>query len=336
MNYTNDDLINMFFEMYPEYKPAIDKNLAENGSEKDKLLLLLDDIKSTFSENNENMIFWWISMLVTKRILVFGDIDNPHDSFNHIKNLYSRIDNPKKYDWQKDNINESNAIYSIAGATRNLTFVLKSKFLNNIVSETGFDVNYGCCYDCGTPLKMNIKGNVITVSSIHGEACTSQRFHKVKVKFPSGKVVAAGGLPGMYDRPDGVYLNDGLSAEVKFNDHYAKKNIAHLFVGNTSPSIYVKGDKIIGGENNEQEDTSGKVGKICTDLWWTTMMDHDEYIKMLKKLGRTKEEIKEIFDFWTFNIFDVEPGTYEFTSRYSSFDEDEFDGVYFEAVKVLD
>ena len=111
--------------------------------------------------------------------------------------------------------------------------------------------------------------------------------------------------------------------------NFAEKNISHVFVGNTCPSLYWKDNKmaientwtnegrycICGHDRGDDYwknspcecgfievksiEDSKNISNICTDLWWVTIMDKKIYKEILYKSLEdnvdfyTEEEIQE-------------------------------------------
>jgi hypothetical protein len=91
-------------------------------------------------------------------------------------------------------------------------------------------------------------------------------------------------------------------------EHYAKAGMAHAIVGNTCPTFFrlAPCKFIIGttGPNGENPVKGArKVGHICTDLWWYSVCDYDEYVR---RAGQ--EPPKE----YGYDIVKCKPGVYRF------------------------
>lgn len=88
-----------------------------------------------------------------------------------------------------------------------------------------------------------------------------------------------------------------------------------------APNKYKIGCYVEEGDEGYTEDTKSpgeRVAGICTDLWWFSLADYDEFVA---RDGLTKYNPETQ---WTVNTFDVTPGTYKFTyhSYDTSFDRD--------------
>lgn len=97
----------------------------------------------------------------------------------------------------------------------------------------------------------------------------------------------------------------------------ADKDIATIFVGNSSPQIFQNNNKL--SFNSYSEDTPPDeeykdVGYVCTDLWRVTVADKQTLAEILQK-KYTKEEADEILTQWEneSSIVSVKPGRYKLT-----------------------
>lgn len=103
----------------------------------------------------------------------------------------------------------------------------------------------------------------------------------------------------------------------------AEKNIASIFVSNTSPDIFTsKDNKIVALDWDEEEKSHHdylknqglkKAGMVCTDLWRATLVDEAVLDKLFAEYY-TSEEISELKQEWqdtTFIKIKVKPGKYK-------------------------
>lgn len=105
---------------------------------------------------------------------------------------------------------------------------------------------------------------------------------QVAINIPSGKLAFGNDFREQFDPLD--TFNYDVNADVGIKntiEDYSKLNLAHGFVGNTCPRVYRNGD-IIHILDSSVEDAASvpgeKVGSICTDLWWYSMADYEEYV----------------------------------------------------------
>lgn len=115
----------------------------------------------------------------------------------------------------------------------------------------------------------------------------------VSLKSPSGKLVFLNHPYHFFklQREDKyeVSINSTLGCieETKF---YAKHNIGHFFIGNTTAYIMQKDGEILTtlfDEDDQKHAAKYKAykmrGSVCTDVWWYTVLDHDLYLSMCAK-----------------------------------------------------
>jgi len=155
--------------------------------------------------------------------------------------------------------------------------------------------------------------------------------YSIDLSVPSGKLVIANDLRDLFEneyeeedlrpcsRGFGFNLNSDMGCRQVF-EAYGKLGMAHGFVGNTCPGVYrinedaltisrIKYDEDL---NDEDDPLPGeRVAGICTDLWWYSIVDYDDYVR------RTGEKPNE----WC-SIVEVKPGTYRVTHRYHLLDRD--------------
>ena len=93
-------------------------------------------------------------------------------------------------------------------------------------------------------------------------------------------------------------INSSLGCEQRTKSYYEKLGIIHVCVSNTSPNIFQSGDDIVVGYEKKcrndfktkelyqkyADKTYGdyvKKGHVCTDLWWTTIMEEEKLVEIL-------------------------------------------------------
>lgn len=147
------------------------------------------------------------------------------------------------------------------------------------------------------------------------------------LNVPSGKLVVANDLRPLFpcDEPrDSINGSYGCYAMTMA---YAQVGMAHGFVGNTSPAVYLKdsprdgtrlwiGSFYVDGDDERRDcDDDGFIAaaSICTDLWWYSIVDYDEFerrvaaspLKRVKGLS-TDEAVRLVGG----KVIDVERGLY--------------------------
>lgn len=132
----------------------------------------------------------------------------------------------------------------------------------------------------------------------------------IAINIPSGKIAYDDDLREQYPVEYVHYVNNIVGIKNTIED-YGKLGLFYGYVGNSCPSIYKEGNLLrIGNPKYDEhykkivEKIPGeKVGYICTDLWWYSLADYDDYISR----GGNKK----------IDTFDVEPGRYVLKHRLS-------------------
>lgn len=175
------------------------------------------------------------------------------------------------------------------------------------------------CHDCGAgfTVRARIDGEILKMLVTSKEKCAKNREYSVEVDFPSGEVVVGDWLPFFSELEDKEVITrigadlcyaEGIRAE---SEHAAKNGYAFFFVGNTCPSIWREGENLRVGSLPEDEQEIS-IGCVCTDLWWTTMIDVERYKELLTAIGQTySEELVK-----SMNVIKVEPGRYRIKPYY--------------------
>lgn len=201
---------------------------------------------------------------------------------------------------------------------------MKEKHKDGLLLCRSFDVE---CNECGERLNIRYDGKRLFTDSVC-EIPGGLKPWTIELDVPSGKLVFENDFRNLFpeaEEDEHANVSVNLTKGVKLTEEmYAKYGMFHCFVGNTCPGIYKfpDGRVVIGSYPDEvyNKDTEEyepvdhgvdqySVGSICTDLWWFSAMDHDEYVKRggdFEKRGWVTPDVVE-----------VEPGRYKLTSYYS-------------------
>lgn len=141
----------------------------------------------------------------------------------------------------------------------------------------------------------------------------------IDLKVPSGKIVVADDLRGVYDwRVGGEDVKEFASynsalGQHQVIEHMASVGCAYGPVGNSCPGLYCTGDGtyVIANawtdDDDEIIDPEAKgwerLASICTDLWAYSIADLDDF---LSKGGTVNDNV---------DVVEVPAGTYRFTHR---------------------
>jgi len=204
----------------------------------------------------------------------------------------------------------------------------------------------GCSY-CGVK-RFHMETNGVALR-LTGEPCALPNGfepNEWELNVPSGKILVANDLRRWFPLPEGDGDIQSVNTVIgcrQTAQAYAAVGMSHAFVGNTCPGVFklADGSFKIASEpyDDADEETQAafegkRVAGICTDLWWYSLCDSDEFDRRLKKFGGTKKD-KSI------ETIDVKPGVYRFRHHDdSSRDHDTSEGetVYatFEWVREAD
>lgn len=187
---------------------------------------------------------------------------------------------------------------------------------------------HNCPY-CAAYIKFSFDGHNLTII---GECANPGGFKDVSVELniPSGKMVFANDLRRWFKIHGSYNINLDVGI-VRTIQAYEKVGMAHGFVGNTCPRIYKENETSISisasplenkwdedskkyidrdDEEVKKETPSGEdVGGICTDLWWYSVVDYNDFRVRFLNTGGTLKAFKE-FVKRSCTVVDVTPGVF--------------------------
>ncbi len=318
-------------EVQKKLMDLMTKIAADNPDMADEIQLMraADVVKAHLTDITKN-----------RTIVLTGDIG--HLSIDHIINdAFVKIDAPKKYAFQDDNVNEQEFLRSLLSCVP--SYIMHAKFSMQQLSDaidgkewlelpTHYDRK---CYDCAKQLGIAFKGNEVRITA--DGPCDHNRKFAIEVDFPTGEVVFDDWPARFSEARDAGFLIEPsekesvnyLKGQRASTENYAKQQIVHHSVGNTCPSFYVNketGAIQIGSAWDEERDDRitpegmESVGAFCTDLWWVTMLDRKFYDAIVTKLP--DEKSKKYYD-KELHIAHIPPGRYRFTCYGQTRDESE-------------
>ncbi len=239
----------------------------------------------------------------------------------------------KKHDWRPITNNLANdyffqATYFIKKEDRNDSSI-KQRYEDLIEQVNKQDVSKcfnaqtheASCFDCGQSMKIKMDGwqPTFTVYNpkatnmeeryIKPESCISNNIISLDVEFETGELLIA----------DWIRIEEFTTASkagkrfdinsskgvIEQTTHYLKEhNFISVFVGNSSPTIYEHNNKLVFGrevwgtdeEEEDKEYTSlfKEKGTVCTDLWWVTIIDKSQLIKIVASSGIEQDAATKI------------------------------------------
>lgn len=194
-------------------------------------------------------------------------------------------------------------------------------------------VNLGCsgrvsttCGYCGSRrFKLETNGRTLRLS---GSECTyPDGFPKNEweLNVPSGKIVVANDLRKWFPLPEGNSNFDvaGVLGGRQTAQACAAVGMSHAMVGNSCPSVFKLADGQFKIANKPHDDYWDKekskylpykpktkfqgrrVASICTNLWWYSLCDFNEFKRRVKRFGGSLKEAAA-------TSISVKPGVYLF------------------------
>ena len=146
---------------------------------------------------------------------------------------------------------------------------------------------------------------------------------EIAIEIPSGKIVFRDDLRQIFTIPEGEGYPQNASGPLwskLITEAYGRVGLLHGYVGNSCPNIHKQEDTLIIGnpswdkKYNSRKDLPGEsIGSICTDLWWYSIADKDEFLKQCKKLNIDPDKVG--LD----GTVDVTPGRYVLKHYYPHF-----------------
>jgi hypothetical protein len=193
---------------------------------------------------------------------------------------------------------------------------------------------YGRCIGCRQPLSMEMTPNSVHFVAGDSTLCESFKDFALDFYFPTGEVYfgdwfdvfsAAEDAGLLKDSSESVSSTKGIVANSR---NYASHQIAHFFVGNSSPGLNINRqthDIMIGRltEYDEQTDEDvalpqfasyERVGGFSTELWWATMMDKEHFEKLRVAVQEKGQAIQDFRG--EPKMAKIKPGTYRFKPHY--------------------
>lgn len=161
------------------------------------------------------------------------------------------------------------------------------------------------CWECGKRFTIKFNGKRFLFRGECSEAGGLKDL-KVTMAVPSGTLVFANDFRGMLrDTEEVEDRNINLHIEsMRLSQDYVKHGMFYSFVGNSCPSIFLKDGVITVGNNGHTEDYgegvvliegAETIGSICTDLWWFSAMDKEDFTKRcLEFNAELKEPLSDL------------------------------------------
>lgn len=224
------------------------------------------------------------------------------------------------------------------------------------------------CTYCGKGYKVSFDGTwkVVGAPCKYPEGLPTTTW---ELNVPSGKLVVANDLRDVFPMSESVSSVNMILGQHETALAYSRVGMSHASVGNSCPSVYrrdaehytisggvpeeYKSSTYLGKEGDEYkyenvewaegeyeaavEAMGEDVASICTDLWWYSIVDYDEYIRRSAFVfgEDSARRVKEELDGWTVSVVDVKPGVYKFVHN-NARDDDTTEYATFEWVRAPD
>lgn len=186
------------------------------------------------------------------------------------------------------------------------------------------------CPYCAERISFSFDGENLSVSTVCPYPGGMENV-SVELNIPSGKMVFANDLRRWFRIIGDFDVNNDIGVKLT-TEAYEKVGMAHGFVGNSCPSVYkvdgrtltisgTPSDEYYDEETDEelpalkelydsQLPAGEAVGGICTDLWWYSVVDFDDFRARFLDMAGSEESfdayIKDRCD-----VINVDPGVYQ-------------------------
>jgi hypothetical protein len=171
------------------------------------------------------------------------------------------------------------------------------------------------CWECGQEVAFRIDGRSMVAENPcpYPDGLPAIEF---ELNVPSGKMVVGNDFRDSFVVCGDFNVNK--TSEIAKTCHvYAEVGLAHAYVGNTCPGMFKVDDGSfvigVGGKTNPVKG-SRRVAGICTDLWWYSIADYDEFVR---RTGRQPDERTE-------SVVNCRPGVYRFRHQYHLLDHEDY------------
>jgi hypothetical protein len=166
------------------------------------------------------------------------------------------------------------------------------------------------CSTCGEPFRVLFTGEDFIV--LNECKFPNGPIAQMDIPFPSGKIIVENDNRSLFPKAEKDRNIWYLMDTALVGKDYAEEGCAHFYVGNCCPGVYQLGkDKLAVGNPKERRKTLTienrryrNVATVCTDLWWYSMTDFDEWTKRVGAEPKSSASL---------DIVTVQPGLYRFT-----------------------
>lgn len=235
------------------------------------------------------------------------------------KYVQAMIENAKEYN--------GHAIYKFDGNFWNVEAVDLVAALKGETTVTIRGFGYAGCDNCGSRVDVSICGQEVKCLN---EPCSSPKeAFEVIIDCPSGVLYVNDYIEPTCEIIEKVENRGGDIGSInmfyglrKSTEVYAEYGFFYSFVGNSCPGIYNDNGTILIGSGDYDEETgeslplgnpgTERIGGVCTDLWWTTVVDKQILEEKCREFG------VDVPEDGSYDSITVKPGRYKCTSYYAA------------------
>jgi hypothetical protein len=194
------------------------------------------------------------------------------------------------------------------------------------------------CSYCGEKrFRLETNGKKVRLSGKDCPLPNGFELNEWELNVPSGKIIVANDLRRWFPLPEGDDEIESINTVIgcrQTSQAYAAIGMSHAMVGNTSPAVFKLADGKFKIANEPQDEYwNGKeyvpykrkpkfegvrLAGICTDLWWYSLCDSDEFDRRAEKFGGSLKEVGGGLA----EIISVKPGVYRFRHNDDARDDD--------------
>ena len=190
-----------------------------------------------------------------------------------------------------------------------------SLFLSQQVELTQLKGVGHVCQECGQTIiyEYDLKTNELRdyirnreTNTLKRGSCLFVNDYTFEIAVPTGELIGQDQLPYSSEMLSPLEETEhSLNSRLGVKERtlaYANQNIFHVFVGNTCPAVFKKGNLLVVGHTNNNEDgpcscglegcecdyeeyppidDAIKIAEIWTDLWWVSLVDVAIYEQLL-------------------------------------------------------
>lgn len=169
------------------------------------------------------------------------------------------------------------------------------------------------CFECGAKMKLFFNHwhpELKVFGKFDGkyeyrspDRCIDDKIHTLSLEVKGTELLAADWfrIPAFTEAVDTNYEFDINCAKGQMDEakHLLEKfNVVKISMGNMVPHMFMKGDRIVAGYENEEENIKHDftdLGRVCCDLWAITLLEANTLVKIVaEKQGISEADAQRI------------------------------------------